>query len=291
MTTTTVEIDGIRVGAFDTPQDPDYAPPQEVFVDPHGYKKRLAHAWANNQDTLLLGPTGVGKTALIRHMCGELNRAYRRFACHEATDVNSLLGKLRLDGDGTYFQEGIVYDATKRGHVLNLDEYNAAHPDVRLALNPLHVVDEGILIVAENEGEVVPRHPDFRLVATGNPHHYAGLKEWNPASLSRFDNVIWMDYLPSAEEVKLLRSEVPKLKSDHANAMVKAGNACREAYTEEVLRYPVSYREVRNWAMASETFGIAQAAEMTLVSKMEPDDQKMVRNDLLKSAFPAGDWK
>jgi nitric oxide reductase NorQ protein len=289
----TVRFGRVELARFDQPQAPDFLPAAEEYIDPHGYAEQLAFAWSKGWDVALLGPTGVGKTALVRHMCRELNRAYRRFPCEEATDTAALIGKpwLVVDEKGKQsmqFMRGIAYDALLYDHTLVLDEWNLAHPDVQMALNPLFRVDEGQLIVVQNEGEIVERGEHFRLVATGNPGTYAGVKAWNPAALSRFDLVIWMEYLPFENEKHLLVSQ-SGIQDAIAAAMVKAAGLCREAVADNTLRFPFSYRELRNWADAAPTFGIAEGAEIAVVGKAEKDDQESVR-ELLKSSFPSGTW-
>lgn len=290
---TKVRFGRIELERFTKPQHDDFLPPAEQYIDPHGYAEKVAAAWAQGWDVALLGPTGVGKTALIRHLCRETNRAYRRFPCEEATDSASLIGKpwLTVDEKGKQsmeFVHGIAYDAVLFDHTLVLDEWNLAHPDVQMALNPLFRCDEGQLIVVGNQGEMVQRGDDFRLVATGNPGTYAGVKAWNPAALSRFDMVLWMDYLPAAHEVALLVDQ-STIQKPIAEAMVKAAGLCREAVADNTLRFPFSYRELRNWATMAPIFGIADAAGIAVIGKAEKDDQDAVLT-LLKSAFPTGTW-
>jgi MoxR-like ATPase len=289
---TEVEYGKITLPRFREPQDADFVPEPEDYIDPHNYRERVAYAWDQGLDVLLLGDTGVGKTALVRAMCADTNRAYRRFPCQEATDTSAMIGKpwLEVDDDGkqqTVFLRGMVYDAVLYGHTLLADEYSQAHPDVRIAFNPLHQVDEGVLIVPENEGEVVPRHKDFLFVATGNPYSYAGTKEWGAQILSRFDVVLWMEHLPEAEETELLSKHVPEL-ADPAQ-FVRAINNVRATKKEEKVQFAPSYREIRNWAKASLIFGTAAAADLAVVNKADPEDQGPVR-DLLKAPFDAVAW-
>lgn len=260
----------------------------EVYIDGNNVLDILAWAWRKNKDVLISGDTGTGKTSAVRYLCQMLNAPYRRFPCHEATDTSTLLGQLKIDGKRTYFQRGVVYDAVLNGHVLLLDEYNAAHPDVRLALNPLFNVDEGRLIVTENEGEIIPRHPNFRLFATGNPYSYAGVKEWNAAIMSRFDVVVHLDYLPEQAETDLLIQQVPGTQQTRAVSMVRAANTVRQARKDGQINFPMSFREIQNWAVAAKTFPVPLAAEMTVVSKCDEEDRDGVR-ELLKSRF--ADWR
>jgi MoxR-like ATPase len=282
-----VQFGSVKLVKFNEPH-PDFTPDSEVYLDPHKYLEVLAWAWRKNKDTLILGDTGTGKTSAVRYLCQETNQAYRRFPCNEATDTSTLLGQPRMDGKRTYFQTGIVYDAVLNGHVLLLDEYNASHPDVRLALNPLFNVDEGRLIVQENEGEIVDRHPNFRLFATGNPYSYAGVKDWNAAIMSRFDLVLEFDYLPEKAETDLLLQQVPGTPPARAQAMVQAANSVRAARKDGQIRFPMSYREIQNWATASKTFTVKQAAEITVVNKAEDEDRDGVR-ELLRARF--ADWR
>ena len=288
-----VKFGRIELERFAQPQHDDFLPPAEQYIDPHGYAERVAAAWSQGWDVALLGPTGVGKTALIRHLCRETNRAYRRFPCEEATDSSSLIGKpwLQVDEKGKQYMEfirGIAYDAVLYDHTLVLDEWNLAHPDVQMALNPLFRCDEGQLIVTGNQGEMVQRGEQFRMFATGNPGTYAGVKAWNPAALSRFDMVIWMTYLPFDDEVRLLTDQTP-IQKPIAEAMVKAATLCREAVADNTLRFPMSFRELRNWATMAPVFGIADAASDTVIGKAELDDQESVL-ELLKRPFPSGTW-
>jgi cobaltochelatase CobS len=282
-----VNIGSVKLVKFPEPH-PDYTPKEDEYIDANGVLEVLAWAWRKNKDVLCIGDTGTGKTAAIRKLCAMTNAAYRRFPCHEATDTSTLLGQPKMDGKRTYFQRGIAYDATLNGHVLLLDEYNAAHPDVRLALNPLFNIDEGRLVIAENEGEIVERHPNFRLFATGNPYSYAGVKEWNAAIMSRFDLVLHFDYLPQEDEEELLAKQVTGTPPDRVRAMVKAANAVRTSRREQTISFPMSYREIQNWAIASKTFTVKQAAEYTVVNKCDEEDRDGVR-ELLKAQF--ADWR
>lgn len=282
-----VKFGTVKLVRFPEPHA-DFTPSGEEYVDAHNVLEILAWAVRKNKDVLCVGDTGTGKTSAIRYLAQQTNAAYRRFPCHEATDTSTLLGTKLIDATGSYFQRGIVYDAVLNGHWLNLDEYNASHPDVRLALNSLFQIDEGRLIVQENEGEIIDRHPNFRLFATANPYSYAGVKEWNAAVMSRFDVVLHFDYLPKAEEVALLLSQVPGTPQARAESMVDAANSVREARKDDQIRFPMSYRELVNWANASKTFTVKQAAEYTVVNKAEIEDQDGVR-ELLRARF--SDWR
>ena len=283
----------IATKRFAAPQHEDFHPEFEVYVDPWGIQEQIALAWELGEDVLILGPTGVGKTAAPRNMCHRTNRAYRRLNGQEATDAAALVGKpwLTTDENGVQemvFQRGMVYDCALFGWVQVLDEWNLAHPDVQMALAPLFKVDEGMLIVQENEGEVVPRHVDFRLVATANPLSYAGTKEWNRAQLRRFGAVIEVDYLPREDEIALLAGQVP-VKEEVAAKAVDAMRAIRESDADQRIRFPMSYSEARNWLHFALYLGLDRAAQMAVLGKAEAEDREAIMT-MLKAPFTDQDW-
>lgn len=273
---------------------PTLTPSKEVYIDPNGVLEHIAWGVQNNYDQLLLGDTGTGKTSAVRYLAYMANAAYIRIGCDGDTDVSSLIGKPQADKDGTYFQIGLVYEALREGYWLVLDEYNVIHPDVRMAIQSIFNTDEGRLIVKENEGEVVTRHPNFRLFATANPLGYAGTKDWNEAIMSRFDLVHRVEYLPETDETELLDAWVgsdggPVLAPGIANKMVKGANDVRDSRANGEHAFPMSFRELRNWGEASLKFGIGGAVQMTVLNKVDVDDQQGVK-DLLQGQFTATEW-
>lgn len=293
----------IEIEAFADPQDEDFVPQTELFIDEHGAAEELAWAFQNNEDVLIEGPTGTGKTSLVRSVCADLNRAYRRIPCQEATDTAALIGKPWLwndrgvDGEeGTgqqemIFQRGPVYEAVYAGHVLNLDEANFMHPDVAGALHSLYQCDEKMLVVMENEGEVVPRHEHFRLVATANPTTYAGTKVWNPATRSRYGVVIQMKYLSPEEELKIIQDSVPGFDAKLAEAMVNAAKLVRDTCADERIRFSATPRELKTWArLVHDGFTVERAAFAALLNKCDESDIGPVE-ELVKQAFTPEAWR
>lgn len=287
---TTVKFGAVELAKHNpSREDAVYVPTPEDYMDPRGLKEKVATAFSFGHDILIMGDTGTGKTALARSIACDLNMPYRRFPCHEATDTSALIGRFALRGDHTVWVKGIAYEAAERGHLLCLDEYNMAHADVRVSLNSLHATDEGVLIVSENEGEVVPRHPDFRMIATGNPDEYGGTKEWGAQIMRRFGLVLWVDYLPSADEQMLLVDQTG-VSPSRAKQHVDAANAVRQAKDDDRLRFPMSYDDIRNWAIYSEPFGVGEAAQMCVLNKITDKLERNGVSELLAAHFTDAEW-
>lgn len=154
----------------------------------------LKTAIANNQPALLIGETGTGKTSSIRELAKEQGAVFRRLNLNGNTGVEEFVGKITLRAEGggtkTVWQDGILIDAMRKGHWLLVDEINAALPEVLFVLQSL-LDDDRYVVLADNDGEVVRPHKDFRFFGAMNPPaDYAGTKKLNRALLSRFGVVL-----------------------------------------------------------------------------------------------------
>ena len=74
------------------------------------------------------------------------------------------------------FVEGALVAAVREGHWLLLDEVNLAPPQVLERIMGLLEGGSGggLVLLERGDSEVIPRHPDFRLIAAMNPATDAG---------------------------------------------------------------------------------------------------------------------
>ena len=200
------------------------------------------------KNAMLIGPTGSGKTALVRYYCAKHNRPYRRVSLNGGVTVDDLVGHwvLKPSENGvsiTVWVDGILTQAFTKGWVLAVDEINAAPAEILFILNPV-LDDEKILVLAAKNGEVLHAHPNFRLVATCNPTEqgYAGTHEMNEALKDRFKNTtLKIDYNEAIEKRILRQMEFDEEKVKDIMKFVKR---IREAYTEDAIITPFSTRAV-----------------------------------------------
>ena len=200
------------------------------------------------KNAMLIGPTGSGKTALVRYYCAKHKRPYRRVSLNGGVTVDDLVGHWVLKGGEngiavTVWVDGILTQAFTKGWVLAVDEINAAPAEILFILNPV-LDDEKILILAAKNGEVLHAHPNFRLVATCNPTEqgYAGTHEMNEALKDRFKNTtLRIDYNEAIEKRILRQMEFTEDKIDD---IMKFVGKMRKAYTEDAIITPFSTRAV-----------------------------------------------
>ena len=84
------------------------------------------------------------------------------------------------------FIQGVLTSAITKGHWILLDEINMAESDVLDCVAELLNPDMQQLCVQGNEGQVVSKHPNFRVFACMNPSTDVGKKELNGIIRTRF---------------------------------------------------------------------------------------------------------
>ncbi|SFL28835.1 AAA family ATPase [Azotobacter beijerinckii] len=259
---------------------------------------------------LLVGPTGSGKSSLVEQLTARLNWPCLTVSAHSRMEMPELTGYNLpvtdpVSGDlNTKFVDGPLTRAMRHGFVFVLDEYDTLDPAVTVGL---HAVLEGRpLVIAENGGEVVPPHPNFRFVACGNTAgqgddngNYTATMQQNLASLDRFR--VWeVPYLAAEHEVQTLVSALPQLPEDMAKRMVQVANSVRSQHQGlggHYLSVTLSTRTVLRWAriacgytqLGASKNPIQDALNESLLNRCDKT-QKLAITKIAQSVF-GGDWK
>lgn len=250
-------------------------PKEQIIVGYDNEIEMINHAVDQNLALLLIGETGVGKTSLIRHLAYKNKRPLRRVNLNGQTTVDEFVGKTLLNREGTFWQDGVLIDAMKKGYWLVLDEINAALPEILFVLHSL-LDDDKYIVLSEKDGEVITPHENFRIFATMNPSgRYAGTKDLNKAFLSRFPMVIQIDF-PNEEQEKGILSLYTKLDKDQIFSLVKVANQLREAYKKDDIEYVCSTRDLINCGLLTPKFGIRKAIELSIGAKVVDADKAAV---------------
>lgn len=105
------------------------------------------------------------------------------------------------------FVEGALVAAVRDGHWLLLDEVNLAPPQVLERIMGLLEGGSGggLVLLERGDSEVIPRHPDFRLIAAMNPATDAGKRHLPRHIREHFTELYVGEPDSSADLVRLTR--------------------------------------------------------------------------------------
>jgi cobaltochelatase CobS len=238
----------------------------------------LSIAFKKSIPALLVGQTGTGKNTILRFIAEQNERRdVIRLNLTGDTTVDDLIGHYQIKDRSTVWQDGSVTDAVRNGHILILDEVNAAQPEVLFALQSL-LDDDKSLTLTSHDNSIVKAHKNFRIFATMNPTSgYAGTKSMNKAFMSRFGVVLEVEYVDPETEMSLIESLVPKVKRDDLLIMVETARVARDRLHHEQLSFPVSTRDLIFWAEMTKQVGdIAKAYNHTIVNKSDGDKKDLL---------------
>ena len=211
------------------------------FEDWNNFLPRLEAAYKAKEFVLVIGPKGVGKNKLAQTFADSVGKQLESINFSLRTRESHIIGSLSLKEGSSEFNEGILVRSMRKGTMLNLDELNAAEPDVLIRTDEA-LDDRRQIVLKEDGGEVIKAHPDWFVIATINPISHAGTKELPPQIVSRFPVRIFMDY-PSADvEAKIVKLHTGYNDSDIKTA-IELARKLRERHKEQELFYAPSIRE------------------------------------------------
>lgn len=255
----------------------EYVPAKANIVGYEEILSQLAYAVKKNLPALMIGETGVGKTSLIRYLAKQTNSGFRRLNLNGQTTIDEFVGKVLLDQKGTYWVDGVLIDAMRKGHWLLLDEINAALPEILFVLHSL-LDDDKYVVLSEHSGEVVRPHKNFRLFASMNPSgKYAGTKDLNKAFLSRFPMILQLDFPEANEEFQILRLYSKKADDNTLRSLIKMAGDLRTSYKKDDIEFICSTRDLINCALMSEDRGLQEALQLSILNRCQSEDEKAVR--------------
>ncbi len=87
----------------------------------------VAEAIEHNERVFLYGPSGTGKTSLVRQIAALIRRPARRVSLNGETSVADFVGHWTVnDKKETVFVKGILPQAMEEGYILQLDAMHAS---------------------------------------------------------------------------------------------------------------------------------------------------------------------
>jgi nitric oxide reductase NorQ protein len=240
----------------------------------------LMDAIKAHQNSLLLGPRGTGKSSLANEAAKRLKREYCYVPCHTGATPEALIGQWipNPQGGGYIWMDGVLTRAVRVGKVCLLDEINSLKPEVAFAIHGLLDHRRELILTdkpdANGEPEVVVAHPNFGLIAAGNPF-YEGVRVMNEAFRDRFAVQLHLGYHTELD-VAVLRdnSAVNKLDTKQAVALEQFIAKVRTSVKNKAINSDISTRAFLDLAenMATHTF---QTARTMFLTRFNDDDAEV----------------
>jgi MoxR-like ATPase len=183
--------------------------------------QRMAQIEANphlRTFVLLTGPTGCGKTTMVKTYCHLANEPCVELTFSGDTTLADFFQRTEVvrgdSGQSTVAALGPAVQAMLHGHKLLINEINMLPPDLVSALT--QAMDTGRLVISGTDlGNIeIEVHEQFGVFATANPN-YVGAAEIGRALQRRFGwglGAIPMEFLPPAEEADAVAFEFGRLE-------------------------------------------------------------------------------
>lgn len=244
-----------------------HTPPLDLNYLFHQVMREVVVWFMSPADPLyVFGPTGSGKTSLIRQVAARLNYPVFEVTGHGRLDFADLAGHLTVDQGSMCFEYGPLALAMKHGGLFLLNEIDLLDPSTAAGLNG--VLDGAPLCLPENGGEVIVPHPMFRFAATANSNGasddsglYQGVLRQNLAFMDRF----WLcevGYPDTDAESRLLEKLAPNLPEPLRRSMVDFANEVRRLFIGEgesqqpgeSIEVTFSTRTLIRWADLTQRF-------------------------------------
>lgn len=200
----------------------------------------------NQVNTMMIGPTGTGKTELVLLACEKLGLPCHVYDMGSMYDpVSGLLGVHRLQKGGvsTFDYAKFTRDISEPGVVL-LDELSRAPVTTNNILFPC--LDSRRTLPVEIAGgddlRSIKVHEDCCFIATANVGaEYTGTMSMDRALVGRFFP-LELDYMPRDKEEQVLMKRC-RVSASAAKHIVSVANNVRSLYRKQELSCSLSTRE------------------------------------------------
>lgn len=219
----------------------------------------------NPINVLLEGPTGVGKTAVIKEAARLSGKKFIRCNMSSSTSISTIFGSSfpqnKNEKIEVTFIPGPFTEAFCKGYWLLLDEFNLAPDNVLSSIE--NALDTSVLTLATESAEEgflfenrkyveYKKHKNFRLFCTQNPNSglFKGKREQHSASmLSRFSPVV-INPMTDKEIQLILKTKIarngiiPEMADKYATKMTKTHKEIKTSISKCDLERNQAYNEI-----------------------------------------------
>lgn len=256
------------------------------YVDPDNWYLLLRNI-TNQINTMMIGPTGTGKTELVLLACEKLGIPCHVYDMGSMYDpVAGLLGVHRLQEGGvsTFDYAKFTKDISEPGVVL-LDELSRAPVTTNNILFPC--LDSRRTLPVEIAGgddiRAVKVHEDCCFIATANVGaEYTGTMSMDRALVGRFFP-LELDYMPKDKEERVLVKRCG-ISEGTAKHIVSVANNVRSLYRKQELSCSLSTRETLMAAeLVADGWNVLRAMELVFLPLFEGTKLEGERGIIAKS--------
>jgi MoxR-like ATPase len=253
-----IEVELVRVQDFKI---------EGVWLDPI-VSRKLQVLLESGLNILLDGPQGCGKTVLARSIATSLGMEFVFFNCGAVVEATDFLATIQVRASDSgqpvtdFIKTEVLVALEEAGshpdkrYLVFLDEFNRCQESARNALMPALDASRRVFHPIQNRFLAIPDNVQF-IAAVNRGQEFSATFGIDAAQLDRFAP-LQMDYLPAAEEVKLLLGRHPELGKALVTDVVAIANDVRHSpelnaglsvrATEEVcvyLKHPLMENEQR----------------------------------------------
>ena len=246
--------------------------------------------FAHNRRVMIQGYHGTGKSTHIEQVAARLNWPCIRVNLDSHVSRIDLIGKdaivIRDGQQVTEFREGLLPWAVQHPAVLVFDEYDAGRPDVMFVIQRVLEAQGKLTLLDQNR--VLRPHPAFRLFSTTNTVGlgdttglYHGTQQINQGQMDRWSIVATLNYLPHADEMKIVLAHVPSLDNEQGHRvisnMINVAELTRTGFMAGDISTVMSPRTVITWAENAEIFSDLDVAfRFTFLNKCDELERPLV---------------
>lgn len=255
---------------------------------------RIVAGVMDNDKILITGPTGSGKSSLVKQVCSVLQLPFIRVNMSADIESAALFGQLVVRDGATVWEDGPVTEAVRYGALLLIDEWELMPPEIAMGMQNL-LEENGYLFLKEKPGSSSEKtykpHPNFRIVCAGNTvgqgddtGRFSGTMVQNSATLDRFTTTVCLDYLDKEHELSIIRNKTSIGKLD-GGRLIKFAGLIRSAYQQQQVNLTMSPRTLINWAAKFVRHkDMRLAFNISFYDKLRESDKKVV-NELYTKVF------
>ena len=233
---TTIELNNYTITVPTKEQVGRYIP--RTFTGGVTEKQNWDFARANKFNVLLEGHAGTGKTSSPMYDSYLNNQGCVVVSHSIGIELSHLVGKQAIVNGEVTFQYGVLVQAMIKGDKFVADEIDFALPKILQRYQD--VLQNRLITLVENNGEVIHAHPNFQFVATYN-NGYRHSNKLNEALLDRFGLKLYYNYDHEIEK-QLIKSPT----------LLQLANQMRAESIQGVYSTPISLRILLNFQKLSE---------------------------------------